>query len=620
MCKTLKKGLLEERKVVSFALTLAGILGILSATIISPEFTAKYISSDNYITTAGLKELQYYRLISLLSGILLLLIAILFFKLPEKYLKVFAYGALLMTIIVYLVLFGYNTLTRTHDFRDPDTMNFVDIARNIATGRGITQSALGFNQAHFSADDQIPMPLTAQPPLYPLSIALFSWFGLPYAGGGLLISIICYGLILLIAYRLSLEIYGVRAALLSVGCLLLYAPLYKVSRTTFSEALGILLLLTSFWILIQMYRSTTYHMWIPAMAGLTTGLSFATRYALLPLFPLGILFILIESRRKLSDLSLYIICCVVPAGLVLARNLFVSGAILPARNPSTFGFKSNALQTIEVVTGQYSNMLKPEVQATLLLLSLLILGILLAVRRKVPAAIQAVFIRKGGYLLTLWALGYLVFLVFTRTRVYIQTIDSRLIIPAGIILVLLFAALIVRATEIKTRYMICLVLIITFLMIGREILTTIKTPVYNQEQHIASSERLSWVAQHTTERDLIIGNGTVDISFYFNRPATLSFQYYPENDVLEYKKIMAYCNIHRKEYEHIYLILQTPDYRHLQALTNQETGPDNYEANLQLAFGSFLTDILFFNLEEYPCVTFLDRLSNTYIYTIECQN
>lgn len=619
MYKTLNKILFDRRKALSLSLALAGTIGILSAIIISPQFATTYISSDHSITMEGLKELQFYRLISLLSGSFLLLIAVLLFKLPEKYLNVLAYGVLLIGIVVYLTWFGYNTLTRTHDFRDPDTMNFVDIARNIATGRGITQSALGFNQKSFSVYDQIPMPLTTQPPLFPLSIVFFSWFGLPFAEGALLISIISYGLILLVAYRISLNVYDGRTALLSVGFLLLYDPLRKLSSVAYSEPLGMLLLLTSLWMLIEIHRSRANHLWIPAVAGLASGLTFATRYALLPLFPLGVLFFLLESRRKLRDVSLYVIGFVVPAGLVLARNIFVSGAVMPTRSTSIVGFKSNVLQTIEVISKGYTSLLKPDVQAILLIISLLALGVLLVVQRKMSAVIQSVYIKKGGYLLTLWVLGYLAFLIFTKTRVYLDPIDSRFIAPAGIVLVMLFAALIVRSTEIKSKYLICLLFIILFFLIKHELTVTIKTPVYNQDQLIASSERLRWIAQHTTERDLIIGTGIVDIPFYLNRSAVLSFQYYPENDILGYEKTMAYCNIHRKEYERIYLILQAPDYQKLEILTNQKTGPDNFEANLRHAYGSFLTDILFMNVQKYPGVTFLDRQGDTYIYTVECQ-
>ncbi len=63
-------------------------------------------------------------------------------------------------LVVYALLFAFNSFTRTREFDDPDTMNFIDVARHVATGQGVTQSTLGFNQPHFDADDAIPTPLT----------------------------------------------------------------------------------------------------------------------------------------------------------------------------------------------------------------------------------------------------------------------------------------------------------------------------------------------------------------------------------------------------------------------------------------------------------------------------
>src|ERR1700753_1246332 len=81
-------------------------------------------------------------------------------------------------LALYAVLFAFNSFTRTREFEDGDTMNFIDVARHIAGGQGVTQSALGMNQPHFDVDDPIPTPLTHQPPLYPLMVAAVSQTGL----------------------------------------------------------------------------------------------------------------------------------------------------------------------------------------------------------------------------------------------------------------------------------------------------------------------------------------------------------------------------------------------------------------------------------------------------------
>jgi len=94
-------------------------------------------------------------------------------------------------ILFYLGLFGYNSLTRTRNFSE-DSMNYIDVARNIERGSGITQSTLGFNQPRFLSDSEFPVPLTAQPPIYPLFIALTSQTGISPENMSLIISFVSY--------------------------------------------------------------------------------------------------------------------------------------------------------------------------------------------------------------------------------------------------------------------------------------------------------------------------------------------------------------------------------------------------------------------------------------------
>src|SRR5262245_41238413 len=91
-----------------------------------------------------------------------------------------------LEIIVYLFLFGVNSLSRLRKF-SPDSMNYVDVAKNFVAGRGLVQSTLGFNVPRFSIDDTSPTPLISQPPVYPLLIGLFSCLGVSCANAALLI-------------------------------------------------------------------------------------------------------------------------------------------------------------------------------------------------------------------------------------------------------------------------------------------------------------------------------------------------------------------------------------------------------------------------------------------------
>jgi hypothetical protein len=247
--------------------------------------------------------------------------------------------------ILYLVLFGVNSLTRRLNF-SPDSMNYVDIARNINAGRGIVQNSLGFNQIHFSPTDQIPSPVTSQPPLYPLLIAAVSQFGIPEASASLLVAVFSYALGLLVAYLLARELYnGDPTALLSVSFLLNYYPLALVSSFAWSESVGIAIVLLFMWLLALRHRlketSLVTSNRTLFVAGLAAGLAFSTRYGLLPVFLLGILVLLVEKdngNQKLRDLTWYVVGFALPASAVLVRNYYLSRAFMGGNpNPSSLG-------------------------------------------------------------------------------------------------------------------------------------------------------------------------------------------------------------------------------------------------------------------------------------------
>jgi hypothetical protein len=63
---------------------------------------------------------------------------------------------------------------------------------------GITQPTLGFNQPRINPDDDIPTPLIAQPPLYPLLISWVTRIGVSAPVSALLVSATGFALIFLL--------------------------------------------------------------------------------------------------------------------------------------------------------------------------------------------------------------------------------------------------------------------------------------------------------------------------------------------------------------------------------------------------------------------------------------
>jgi 4-amino-4-deoxy-L-arabinose transferase-like glycosyltransferase len=517
-----------------------------------------------------------------------------------------------LSVGLYLALFLYNSLTRTRQF-SPDSMNYVDVARNIATGRGITQSTLGYNQLFlFTANSAIPEPFTAQAPVYPLLIALVSRAGLSYADAALVIPVVAYAVILLLAFSLARDLYDERAALLAVGCLLVYSPLSNIARFAWSEIVSIVFLLLSLWLLVRFRQlpDTRAERTVSFAAGLATGLTSVTRYALLPLFPLGFFFIALEQRRRkfrFQTLLLYLIGFGIPAALVFGHNFISTAALFPSVPASDRDLLVNLSDTLWTILGDYSPIGSGEVQVAAAGLILIGFVLALALQNRLRD-LPNLFLRNGRYLPVLWSLGYLIFIVGLRSVSDFSPIDERIIVPAGTILVILFAALGAQVIKPAIRTLAPLyglVAILGLVLSAGEIGLALTQPVYNFEQIIAGSERLSWISRHTTENDLIIGDDTVDVPFYLGREAAVSFSPYPHTLPLTYPTLVQYADHNCARYQHMYLVLRSySDW--------------TYNDQVHL-FGRFIADLKFGRGGNYPRLNPLTELGDAFVFQVTCQ-
>ncbi|MBI4707199.1 MAG: hypothetical protein HY761_04675 [Candidatus Omnitrophica bacterium] len=95
-------------------LTSAGIAGLLGATVLSPDFVLKHLSSDGIVTAEGYEAIKQLRLFAFLLGSLLTAAGSLFFIFPERARNLLKRpaGAVLMLIIGWLVMAFVNYLMK----------------------------------------------------------------------------------------------------------------------------------------------------------------------------------------------------------------------------------------------------------------------------------------------------------------------------------------------------------------------------------------------------------------------------------------------------------------------------------------------------------------------------
>lgn len=511
---------------------------------------------------------------------------------------------LLVTILLYLVLFGINSLHYQRKF-SYDSLNYVDVARHIVAGRGINQATLGFNEHRFVLHTSLDAPLTVQPPLYPLLIALFSYVGIPCTTAALFIPLLCYGGILLITYAFIGALYYEAVALISVACLLFFYPLRKIALYAWSEAPGVVFILLSLYILISVTHLRGIHLVLVPVAGLLAGLAFATRYVFFLVFCVGSIILCTAATSWLTiavHLGAYTAGFALPSVLVVGRNLRVSGTLMGGgHNPTTVGVGPNIRDTCLTLLGNYLSQGYSILQIILLTLSFTILGIVLTAQRHLLQTVEEIVLLQTRYALILWSLSYLALILYLRSHMYFDHIDTRLTVPASITLVPIWAALLVSAGQLNTQSCLMLALITALLALLRESWNTWRMRTTHGKSSLPASERWEWIQQHTTVQDFIIGEDTVDIAFHLQRDGIVSFSPYPNTEHFTYERLKYYVHLHGSGYHRIFLVLR-------KRFQHEETW--------QRFFGPFIADLAAGRSGNYPGIIPHRQLADGYIFEI----
>lgn len=494
--------------------------------------------------------------------------------------------------LAYCALFAHNSLVRFRYF-SPDSMNYVDVARNLVSGRGLVQSAIGFNHLHFLDEMQWPQPFIAQPPLYPLLVAALALVGVEPADGALLIPALCHALLLGLAALFARRLGGSSAAFVAVAFLVWFFPLRQVCRFAWSDSLGALLTMAALWQMTppERLRSFTPVHWI--LLGLTIGLAVSTRYALAPLALLaGFVALRAAGADAAKPLVLLGAGCAAPVAAVLANNLGGTGHLLPGHSPAPENWTA-ALKSIgDVLCGQYSDWIKgPAAYALWFIAVLLAAGI--AHRRREPGD-------AARHLpVLLWIGGYLAFIYFLRVRVLLD--DSfRLLFPALVAAAVVWASAIARVLPARWAAALCILSLAGGLVHELHLRGT--HPPIDEARRDARIARNVIARQLTTDRDVIIGNDPLGIVFYVRRPHVISFSQVPRTDPPTYPALLAFLDHFADRYDRAFMLIR--DF----------SGGSRAVAEKQ--YGPFIADLLTGQLDSYPRIQAQGMHGDTRVFTV----
>ncbi|MXX62900.1 MAG: hypothetical protein F4112_02665 [Holophagales bacterium] len=531
---------------------------------------------------------------------------------------------LALAALAYAGLFTANSLVRVRTF-SADSMNYVDVARRIAAGDGLVQSTGGFNQPFYlSGDLDLPSAFTAQPPGYPLAIALVSRFGIEAPDAALVVSALSYAGVLLLVYLLGRRIGGSVAALIALGAALLFVPLTHLGRAALSECLAVAVVLLFFLLLDRLrewapedsppWRALLWHV----MLGLLAGAAFGVRYSLWPLPLVGIAALWLggsgprEERRDAARrlVPTFAVGALVPVAWILGRNLSVEGNLLPAAMPAMTTLPQSLERAVTAVLGGWrSTALGNWPDATLLAV---VLGVLVAFairsvrnssRTRLPPRARL------PLLICSWAVLYLAAVIWRSTQANFDPIGVRLALPATVLLIPVFGALLAAALPEARRY----AWLPPAILVGCFGAAFVREATLWSTGHDARvvefrSERQQWLRDHTGPGDLVIGGGTMDVPFLVPGSHAISYAGLPYTEVLTYPDLERIANRHCANFDRLLLVVRP----------TVQLGGGRSDEDPSNWLGPFIADARAGRHEPYPLLEPVALLNEARVYRIIC--
>lgn len=527
----------------------------------------------------------------------------------------------------YCGLFAANSLIRVRTFT-ADSMNYVDVARRVAGGDGIVQSTGGFNQPFYlSGNLDLPSAFTAQPPGYPLAIALLSRLGMDEADTALVVSALAYAAILALVYLNGQRIGGSAAAPIALGAALLFVPLTHLGRAALSECLAVAVVLVFFLLLDRHFKGkpdrgdrAASRGLLPLLGlGLLAGAAFGVRYSLWPLPLVGVLALWLSGpgphagRSRLErkgPVLMFAVGAFLLMAWILGRNLYVEGQLLPPAMPSVTTLpESLSHVTTAVLGGWRSTALGNWPDAVMLAALLGLLGALaMRTARDSGDPREPAFSRLPP-LLCLWAVLYLAALVWRSTDANFDPIGVRLALPATVPLIPMFGALVAAALPDARRY----AWLPPFILVACFGIALVREATLWSTDHDARavefrSERQQWLRDHTGPGDLVIGGGTMDVPFLLPGRFAVSYAGLPYTEVLTYPDLQRIAGRHCPDFDRLLLVVRPTVQL---GGTRSDEDPGDW-------LGPFIADARTGRHEPYPLLEPVELLNEARIYRIIC--
>lgn len=309
----------------------------------------------------------------------------------------------------------------------PDAYQYMDVAANLAAGRGLVQSVPGYNSPHFPADPSWPQPFTSQPPAYP-------WLGSLAVRAGMdpmvaldLLAAVGLVLIWLLGSLLATKTWGVEAGQCALVGLALSAASRTLPNRIWSDPLAIAFALATLLALRRAQAAEPASARWALLSGALAGLSFLTRYMFGLLIVFGAAWLAYASRgaaRWRLAVTHAVVGGLIALPLVVRNRALTGGWFGEPRNPSTQDLQGIVANAVRMTWGRVPPVLQA-VCVCLALLGLVVTLVSVERRRRTVGAITA-----GSGLVLGWGVAYAVVLIAMRLLIHFDSPGVRLLAPS----------------------------------------------------------------------------------------------------------------------------------------------------------------------------------------------
>ena len=525
-----------------------------------------------------------------------------------------------------IVSSGIQTMRNDGRFT-PDSIFYADAAQNIVSGRGITNSMRTLHERGIA----LPRPLTMWGPLYPLAIAAAMLVGLSAPAAALLVAVFFGAVLLARCYVLCRQLYGAEVAMVGVSFLLYFQPFLLVSKHAWSETMGVSLAVLGFVVLVQARRTDRRAVaWgLIVVGGGLLGLSSITRYALIPLLPVAVTLLLPrwgDSPLPLRGLLTWagirtflvkgLLLCA-GAGLfivpIVARSIYYTGQM------GTVGGRVFDIDLVETAL-RFLHAVEESLQLPgglgSVALLVLLCGIFVHAKFYWQSGVRAwcheIFLDRSRYLLWVCGGGYILFLLYTQTRVRVDAIGARLLFPGTLFLFLYLVATLAHLSRWSAalRMSIAIVLLSAIAYaqtpMALMVLHAKMTAPHDYRAHGARIESIQKLTEISSDKDLILAEDGINLTLclgprdvIFFRPAFVPREQLTFEKVSEILRADGTCT----RYDKIWLVLQKKKGSRVQ---------------LEERFGPFMAALLAHDTRSYPGVKLCDVTQDAVIFELLC--